>query len=101
MQKTKSQKAEFNLESKGIKGIETVKNSSVFEKNGFVYAVHYGKVIFQFDISNKTKTLIDFDCSPTSNRLIYRCLDYYAIDKNDCINLHEGSKMNYSESRSY
>ena len=98
MQETKSQKAKFNLDVSEITGIKLVKNSSVFAKDGFVYAVHYGKVIFQYDMNHKKKTIVDLDCSATSNRLIYRCLDFYGVRKEDCENIHDGEKWNYSGS---
>lgn len=96
MNQTKSQKAEFNkLDVKEIQGIKAVKNSHVFYKNGYVYAVHYGKVIFQHNKDTKD-TIIDLNCSMTSNRLIYRCLDYYGIALDQCVNIHDGAKWNYS-----
>lgn len=95
-QKTKSQKAKMNLNVEQVKAIKLVKNSSVFAKDGFVYAVHYGKVIFQHNMQTK-ETLIDLDCSQTSNRLIRRCLSFYGVDETEAINTHEGEKWNYSE----
>lgn len=92
----KSQKATMNLDIGNIDSIKLVKNSTVFAKDGFVYAVHYGKTIFQHNM-NTHETIIDLNCSTTSNRLIRRCLDFYNINEQDAINIHEGSKWNYSE----
>lgn len=85
----------MNLDVAQIEGIKLVKNSIVFSKGGFVYAVHYGTVVFQYDM-NTQETLINRDCSMTSNRLIGRCLSFYGVSWNDAINTHEGDKWNYS-----
>lgn len=90
-------KPQMNFEASEISGIKLVKNSSVFEKDGFVYAVHYGTVIFQREVITG-ETLINLNCSTTSNRLIDRCLDYYGLERADTIDTHEGSKWNYSGS---
>ena len=96
MNQTKNQKVGFNtLDQKEIQGIKAVKNSHVFSKNGYVYAVHYGKVIFQHNEETKD-TIIDLNCSMTSNRLIHRCLNYYGLTLDQCVNIHEGAKWNYS-----
>jgi len=95
MENIKSQQAEMNLSVSGIEGIKLVKNSTVFEKDGFIYAVHYGTVIFQLDLTTK-ETLINLNCSTTSNRLIDRCLDYYSLSRDDTTDTHKGSKWNYS-----
>lgn len=50
-------KPEMNLSVSSIEGTKLVKNSTVFEKDGFVYAVHYGTVIFQRNLET-TETLI-------------------------------------------
>lgn len=86
----------MNLDIAHIEGIKLVKNSTVFEKDGFVYAVHYGTVIFQHNTTTK-ETLINLHCSTTSDRLIRRCLNFYGIDEDKAINIHEGDKWNYSE----
>ena len=88
---------QMNFSVSEISGIKLVKNSSVFEKDGFIYAVHYGTVIFQREISTG-ETLINLNCSTTSNRLIDRCLNYYELDRNQATNTHEGGKWNYSGS---
>ncbi len=99
MNQIKSQEARtMNLDVAQIEGIKLVKNSTVFSKDGFVYAVHYGTVLFQYDM-NTSETLINLDCSTTSNRLIDRCLDFYGVNRKDCINTHDGSKWNYSGAR--
>jgi len=85
----------MNLSISSIEGIKLVKNSTVFEKDGFIYAVHYGTVIFQRDLAT-TETLINLNCSTTSNRLIDRCLDYYGLSRDDATDTHKGSKWNYS-----
>ncbi len=95
MNNIKSQKAKMNLNVSNVEGIKLVKNSSVFAKDGFVYAVHYGTVIFQYNMTTG-QTLINKDCSTTSNRLIGRCLNFYAVSWDDAINTHDGSKWNYS-----
>jgi len=85
----------MNLDVSNIEGIKLVKNSTVFEKDGFVYAVHYGTVIFQINTTTK-QTLINKDCSTTSNRLIGRCLSFYGVSWDEAINTHDGDKWNYS-----
>ena len=85
----------MNLNVNSIEGIKLVKNSTVFAKDGFVYAVHYGTTIFQYNM-NSHETLINLHCSTTSDRLIRRCLDFYGVDEADAINIHEGGKWNYS-----
>jgi hypothetical protein len=95
MNQTKNQKVEMNLNVSNVDGIKLVKNSSVFAKDGYVYAVHYGTVIFQYNM-NTNETLINLNCSTTSNRLIRRCLSFYNVLEEDAINTHEGGKWNYS-----
>lgn len=85
----------MNLDVEGIEGIKLVKNSSVFAKDGFVYAVHYGTVIFQHNMKTK-ETLIKKDCSQTSNRLIGRCLSFYGVSWNDAINTNDEERWSYS-----
>jgi len=85
----------MNLSVSGIEGIKLVKNSTVFEKDGFIYAVHYGTVIFQRNIKT-CETLINLNCSTTSNRLIDRCLAYYYTSREEATDTHKGSKWNYS-----
>jgi len=70
-----------------IEGIKLVKNSTVFRSGGFIYAIHYGTVIFQHELVTG-KTLIDLSWSITSNRLINRCLNYYGLSKKDAKDTH-------------
>jgi len=95
MNKESQEAKQMNLSVSNIEGIKLVKNSTVFEKEGFIYAVHYGTVIFQHDLATR-ETLINLNCSTTSNRLIARCLDYYGLERVDAIDTHKGSKWNYS-----
>lgn len=95
MNKESQEAKQMNLSMSEIEGIKLVKNSTVFEKGGFIYAVHYGTIIFQHELVTR-ETLINLNCSTTSNRLIDRCLDYYNQVREDAIDTHEGSKWNYS-----
>ena len=78
--------------------LKMVKNAAIFrDKNNIVYIKHYEVIIFAYDEKNNICE-IDFNCSPTSNRQINFALSYYGLSLAQCIDKHEGSKMNYSGS---
>lgn len=65
------------------------------DKNGIFYIKHYGTIIFAYDENNKICEA-DFDCSNTSNKQIRLALEYFDIVHASVINVHDGSKNNYS-----
>ncbi len=95
---TKDMKSELiakvdNLQS--VSGIKLVKKATVFQKDGVYFAKHYDTIIFAHD-TNTGRTEIDKNCSMTSNRQIRYCLDFFNIDEETTIDIHEGSKWNHS-----
>jgi len=72
-----------------------VKNASLFCKDGIIFIKHYRTIIFAYDPKTK-KCEVDYDCSHTSNRQISYALNHFDIDGASVINVHEGSKNNYS-----
>ena len=77
--------------------LKMVKNAMIFSKNGIVYIKHYDTIIFAYDSKNGICEA-DLDCSSTSNRQIRFALDHFGIPPASVINIHDGSKWNYSGS---
>ena len=72
-----------------------VKNASIFCQDGIIFIKHYRTIIFAYDSKSK-RCEVDYDCSQTSNRQIRYALNHFGISQASVINVHEGSKMNYS-----
>lgn len=79
----------------GVSGIKLVKNASVFRKDGVFYARHYETIIFAYD-EKSGRIEVDWHCSTTSDRQIRYCLKFFGLEAKDTIDIHEGSKWNYS-----
>lgn len=75
--------------------LQLVKNASIFVQKGVIYIRHYQTIIFAYDPVSK-RCECDLDCSPTSNRQIRFALRHFGIVEASVINVHDGSKMNYS-----
>lgn len=90
--KAKIQEKDFSYDAP----FKLVKNATAHKSEGIFYIVHYGKVIFAYDPSSE-RVEVDWHCSRTSDKQIRYALAYFD-PKNDPIDVHEGSKWNYSES---
>lgn len=98
MNTTKSQKAQLINsvdDMQNVNGIQLVKNATVFQKDGVYFAQHYQTIIFAYD-PRSGRVEIDKNCSLTSNRQIKYCLEFFNLDESKAIDVHEGSKWNYS-----
>lgn len=72
-----------------VKGSKMINNEDRFE------IWHYGTMILSHTHVNNT-TLINYDCSPTSNKMIRRGLELLNKTVDQCVNVHLGGKNNFS-----
>ncbi len=80
-----------------LDSLKMVKEAKLKIADQCVQIDHYNTTIFKHDF-NTNKTEINRDCSKTSNTMIYRVLDLLNLKIENCVNTHQGKKMNYSGS---
>ena len=78
-----------------LNDLKMVKSAYSDFQNGIFSVVHYGTTILSHDF-NKSVTTINFNCSRTSDKQIYRALAILEIELKNCINVHSGKKYNES-----
>lgn len=92
-----------NLEySDVIKDIDLVKNALCVIKDNIFYCKHYDTIIFAYDIETKHTMKLYWDCSQTSNRMIWSSVHYLQhkgvldsdYDLNNHITNHEENSRN-------
>ncbi len=86
----KSQKTVLDLV-----GLKMVKGANSENHNGIFKINHYDTEILKHDF-NKNQTIINLNCSKTSDKQIYRVLTILDQKIENCINTHKGKKYNYS-----
>lgn len=77
--------------------LKMVKEAKLKIAGEIVTIDHYDTTIFKHDFNTK-QTEINRDCSNTSNKMIYRALDFFGLELENCVNTHQGKKNNYSGS---
>ncbi len=75
--------------------LKLVKEAKLKVDRDIVTINHYNTTIFKTNLNTK-KTELDLDCSPTSNKMIFRVLDFLNLKIENCVNIHKGKKMNHS-----
>lgn len=95
MTNIKSQQAILTPSSVGVEGLKMVKNASIFNENGVYFIRHYQTIIFAYD-TKSNRIEVNWNCSMTSDRQIRSALQFFGINKDDVINVHQGEKWNFS-----
>ena len=78
-----------------LSDLKMVKRAYTELENDIFSITHYGTKILSHDF-NKNITEINFNCSRTSDKQIYRALAILEIELENCINVHIGKKYNES-----